>query len=136
ASRRLQRIVPLAVIDVGWQECHAVRFRVIDQLGRGIETHRQRVEDSRSEDIRVMTFEIARDIDQVREGGAMTFRKTVRAETGYLARQMIRIFGTVAVAEHARDETRFGFGWDSLTLEGGHASAEPVGFGGRETGGF
>ena len=62
---------------------------IADDLGRGIKTHRLRVQECRTECIRIMAFDVAAGVGNQREGRRMAFRKSVAAKAFELAEVLI-----------------------------------------------
>ena len=87
---RLQRAVPVAVIDVDRAHLDAVLARVAHDLRRRVEAHRLAVEQRRGEDVGVVAFEPGRDIDEQREAGGMALGKAVIAEALDLVEAALR----------------------------------------------
>src|SRR5271166_6844214 len=90
---RLERGVPLRVIDVDWAHLDAMLGEVAHDLGRRVESHRLRVEQGGREHVRITALEPGRGIDKEREARGVAFRKTVFAEALDLAEAA---FGEVA----------------------------------------
>ena len=72
--------MPTGVIDVDRQYRHAMPFRILDQRGRMVETHRPRVEQCDVERGRVMRFQIRARICDQREAGRVRLGETVQRE--------------------------------------------------------
>src|SRR5215469_8164420 len=63
-GKRLQRAVPVAVVDVDRQHRDAMLARVADDLRRLVEAHRLRVKQRAGKDLGMKAFDPGRDIDQ------------------------------------------------------------------------
>ena len=85
ALARLQRAVPVAVVDVDLADLDAVVDRVAHELGRGVEAHGLGVEDGGAEHVGVVALEPGRDVDQQREAGGVALGEAVIAEALDLA---------------------------------------------------
>ena len=129
---RLQRAVPMAVIDVDRADLDAVVDGIADQLRRGVEAHRLGVEDGGTEHVRVVALEPGRDVDQEREAGRVALREAVIAEALDLLEAGLGEVLVVAAAHHAAHQLAVPL----LDLAGAperrHRAPEPVGLGRRE----
>src|SRR5690606_34521887 len=83
---RLQRAVPVRMIDVDRPDLDAMVAGVADELRRGIEAHRLRIEDRGAENVGIEGLEPAGGIDEDGEGGGMAFGEAVIAEALDLAK--------------------------------------------------
>src|SRR5256884_2049221 len=75
--------------------------RVLDELRRGVETHRLAVEQRRAERRRMVALEPRRDVDQQREARGMRFREAVFAEAEDLPVKPIGELRAIAMAHHS-----------------------------------
>ena len=132
---RLQRAVPVGMIDVGRSHLDAVLARIADQLRRGVKPHRLGIEDRGGEDVRVVVLQPAGDIDDQGETGGMAFRETVFAKALELFETALCEIGLIAFRDHALHQLLTHFMDRTGAPEGRHRAAQLVGFGRGETGG-
>src|SRR5689334_1843333 len=104
ACGRLQRAIPIAVIDVDGADLDAVLARIAHQLCRLIKPHRLAIEDGGAEHIRITAFDVGRGINQKRKTRRMTFGKTIFAEAFDLAETILGKIAVIAASHHAVDE--------------------------------
>ena len=135
ARARLERRIPIRMIDVGRAHLDAVLARVAHDLRRRIEAHRLRVQQRRGEGVRIAAFEPGRGIDQEREARRVAFRKAVFAEAFDLLEAALGEVARIAVRQHAVDHLALERADGADALEGRHGAAQLVGFRRREAGG-
>ncbi len=131
---RLQRAVPVAVVDIDRQHRDPVLARVADDLRRGVEPHRLRVEQRAGGHLRADAFDPGRDIDEEREAGSVALREAIGAEPLDLAEAALGEIAVVVVGDHALDEFLAEQMDFAVALERRHRPAQPVGLLGREAG--
>ena len=130
-----QGAVPIRMVDVGRLDLDAVILRVADELGRGIEAHRLRVQDRGAEHVGIESLEPAGGIDEQREGRGVAFGEAVIAEAFDLAEAALGEFLFVAVFDHAVDEILPVAVDRAVAAEGGHRATQLVGLAGRKASG-
>ena len=133
---RLERAVPLTVVDVDLAHLDPVVDGVAHELGRGVKAHGLGVEDGATEHVRVAVLEPGRDVDQECEARGVALREAVLAEALDLAEAALGEVPVVAARGHAFDHLALE-GVDGADMaEGGHGPAQPVRLLGRELGGL
>ncbi len=133
--RRLQRAVPVGVIDIDRADLDAVLLRIAHDLRRRVEAHRLAVEQGGGEHIRVAALHPCRGIDEEREARGVAFGKAVFAEPFDLAEAALGEIAGIAATRHALDELVAEILDGADPAERRHGAAQLVGFGGREAGG-
>src|SRR3569833_4456742 len=110
-----------------------MRLRVPDQLVFRIESHRQRVEDTGCEYVRIIAFDPGGYIDQVREAGSVALREAIRSKSFELPENLKRIFLGIALSDHPVYELIPKLMDKSGELASRHRSPELVSFRRTET---
>src|SRR5438552_6094858 len=132
---RLERCIPIRVIDVDRAHLDAVLAHIAYDLGRSVETHGLRIEERRREHVRITAFEPGRGIDQKRKARGVAFRKSVFAKPFDLAEAALGEFARIIPGHHAFDHFS-PEGCDRAgALESRHGAAEPVRLARREAAG-
>src|SRR3546814_20406635 len=103
--------------------------RIADDLGGLVETHRLRIEQSRAENLGMMTFHPGRGVGDLGEAGGMTFRKTVAADALDLLECASGEVSSVAAFDHSSDHFVFKMGEATGGLARGHGTPELVDLG-------
>ena len=135
ADGRLERVVPIGMVDVGRAHLDMMFAGIADDLGRGIKPHGLGIQKRTGKDIRVMAFHPGRGVDQEREGSGMAFRETVIAEALDLAEAAFGEVGLIAARHHAGHEFLVERVDRAHAPEGGHGAPQAVGLGRGEAGG-
>src|SRR5581483_6077843 len=100
---RLERRIPVRVIDVGWAYLDAVFAHVTHDLCRRVEAHRLSVQEGCAKGVRIAAFQPGRGIDQQGKARGVTFGKTVFAEALDLLEATLGEVTLVAVGQHTVD---------------------------------
>ena len=91
------------MIDVDLAHLDPMLARVADDLGRRVEAHRLRVEQRAGERRRIVAFQPARDIDQMREARGVAFGEAIFAEALDLVEAALGEVGIIAALDHPPD---------------------------------
>src|SRR5258705_12186459 len=78
--------------------------RVANELSRLVEAHRLAVEDGGAEDVRIVTLDPGRGVDQKRKARGVAFGKAVFAEAFDLAEAALGEVARIAAPGHPADE--------------------------------
>ena len=130
--RRLQRAVPVAHRHVDGPHVDAVPARVLHELRRRVEAHRQRVEQRAGERRGLVALEPRGDVDDERERGRMRLRKAVFAEAQDLLVDLPRERLGVAARRHAVDQALLEVLEAALAPPRRHRAAQVIGLARRE----
>src|SRR5438445_140369 len=84
-SRRFERAVPQAVVDIDCAHLDAVLARIADDLRRGVEPHRLAVEQGAGKDFGIEAFDPGRDVNEQCEARRVALGETVGPEPFDLA---------------------------------------------------
>ena len=104
AGRLFKRVVPRAFIDIGRAHLNPVRLRIPHELRGGIKAHGLRIEDRRTENIRVMTFEPCADVNKEGEARRMAHGEAIFAKAFHLLEATLGEILRIAACPHAGDE--------------------------------
>ena len=132
---RLERGVPVGMIDVDRAHVHAMLAQVAHDLRRRVKPHGLRIEQRRREHVRVAALEPRRSVDEQREARRVTFRKAVFAESLDLAEAALGEIARVIPRHHPFDHLGLEHADGAGALEGCHGAAQLVGFPRREAAG-
>ena len=130
---RLERCIPLRVVDVDWPHLHAMLAHIAHNLGRRIESHGLRVEQSSCKHIRITALEPGRGINQEREARSMAFRKAIFAEPLDLTEAALGEFARIIPLDHSLDHLGLESADGPRALERRHGPAQLVGLSRSET---
>ena len=133
--RGLQRAVPVADRHVRGPHFDAVPARVLHELRRRVEAHRQRVEQRAGERRGLVALQPRGDVDEERERRRMRFRKAVFAEAQDLLVDLPREALGVAARRHAVDQALLEVLEAALAPPRRHRAAQVIGLARREAGG-
>ena len=132
---RLQRAVPIRMVDIDGPNLDPVLGRVADNLRRSVEAHRLTVQQRAGEDGGIAAFHPGRDIDQKREAGGVALGKAIIAEALDLLEAALGEVALIAALDHAFDHL-LAKGVDRAGApEGRHGPAQLIRLGRREPGG-
>ena len=126
-GRGFQLRVPVAEHHVGPPRLDAMLPGVAHQLGGLVEAHRLAVEQGGAEDVRVVTFDPGRDVDQLGEAHRVALGEAVGAEALDLLEAALGEVRVVAAPDHAIDELQPVVAHRAQVAEGGHRAAQAVG---------
>src|SRR5215207_10213306 len=96
---------------------------ITHDLGRCIEAHGLRIQESRGKDRGIMTFEPGRHIDEMREARRMAFGKAIFTEALDLAKAALSEFRRIATLDHAPHHLLLEPADGGAVAEGGHGPA-------------
>ena len=128
----LQRAIPRRAIHIRRQHRHPMLARIADDLRRGVEAHRLRVQQRSCEGRREVALQPARNVNQMGKARRVAFGEAVFAEPLDLVEAARGEIGIVAARDHAADHHVLQLGYHSARTERRHRFAQPVGLGARE----
>ena len=105
---------------------------ITHNLGGGIKPHRLGIEQGRAEHIRIVAFDPAGHVDQMRETGGVAFGEAVITETFDLIETTASKFRIIAAADHPADHLFLKLPDCTARPERRHRLAELVRFIGRK----
>ena len=129
---RLERTIPVALVDVDAPNLDAMTTQVLNELRGRIESHGLAVQQRTGKGGRRMAFEPAGNVDEQRETGRMRFREAVLAEAFDLAKDLPCKLLAVAAPAHAVDQLVLEGPETAAPLPRRHRAPQAVGFARRE----
>ena len=132
---RLERGVPVGMIDIDRPHFDAVFAQIAHDLRRRVESHWLRVEQRSREDVRIAALQPGRGVNQEREACGVAFREAVFAEALDLAETALGEIARIVSCDHSLDHLDPEIADGAGALEGRHGAAQLVRFARRETAG-